>query len=134
MKRGQHAIGLVLLGIVAIIAIIGLVLLISRPSSAYVPRPASPLIISTQTLNWYTLVGFTHNSGNLGWCMQQSVSNGGFKEALNGETPNCLTVSSQIVPEDVYPLFTQASQGQGFATACFTSFNQAQPRVCTGGI
>lgn len=134
MKRGQHTIGLVLLGIVAIIALIGLVLLISRPSSAYVPRTASPLIISTQTLNWYTLVGFMHNSDNLGWCVQQSVSGGGFKEALNGETPNCLTVASQSVPDAVYPLYTQASKGQGFATACFTSFNQPQPRVCTGGI
>lgn len=134
MKRGQHTIGLVLLGIVAIIALIGLVLLISQPSSAYVPRPASPLVINTQTLNWYKLVGFMPNQDSLTYCSQQSVANGGWKEALGGETPMCLTLSAQSVSGDLYPLFSQASKGYGYATACFTSFNQAQPRVCTGGI
>jgi len=63
MKRGQTGIGLVILGVVAIIAIIGLVLLFTRASSsgAYVSWPGYPTARSGigQSYAWGTNVGIT---------------------------------------------------------------------------
>lgn len=129
-KKGDTNIALILLGIVAIIAVVGLILLMTRPVDAYVePRAYQQPLLHVGELNWNNLVAFASTNNAAQECAQLDTAQGGFRDLLNGEQPNCVAVPQHAVPQQ-WQFYWQTTAQGGAAVACFTSFAQSQPVVC----
>jgi len=126
MKKAQQSIAIVLLGIVALIAIVGLIILMSKPTGASIdPRTYTAPLVQTQSFNWNSLVGFTASNDKVAQCAA-----GQWSQTLNGQQPACYAVTQDYVPSYLGALYVHASGEQGFAVACFAQTQVRTPTVC----
>lgn len=99
MKKGQTNIALVLLGIVAIIALIGLILLAKKTPTGAV---YGGQILGNGPLNWANVFGFTPNLESAeSWCPYHTIDEGGFLDVLQlwGDSNyRCFAVPPESVP------------------------------------
>ncbi len=142
MKRGQQSIALVLLGIVAIIAIIGLILLMKKtPSGEFVnPYNVKPFALNTERLNWDNLFAFATTLDDAkGWCSQRTVAEGGFREIAQGGQFDCYPVQATIIPQQ-YRFYYNTLKDMNPRippVACFTTEKPEgynYPLVCGPGL
>lgn len=113
MKKGQTNIALVLLGIVAIVALIGLILLVKKTPTGAV---YGGQILWSGPLRWENIFGWMPNWESKGWCMYTGYTNGGFNGVLQREGEGfyrCYAVPPESVP-DIYK-----SYNERYPIACF---------------
>ena len=105
-KRGQTNIALVLLGIVAIVALIGLILLMKKTPTGAV---YGGQILWSGPLNWNNVLGFTPNLESAeSWCPYHTIEEGGFLDAvqLQGKgNYRCYAVPPESVPAEYWNYF-----------------------------
>ncbi len=108
VKKAQQNIALVLLGLVAIIALIGLVMLMKKtPSGAYYnPYYDKPYILESGPLSWENVFGFAPNlEAAESWCPYHTIEEGGFLDVLQlwGKgNYRCFAVPPESVPESYW--------------------------------
>ncbi len=97
-KRGQTNIALILLGIVAIVALIGLILLVKKTPTGSV---YGGQILWSGPLNWNKVFGWMPNFESESWCMYHTIEEGGFNDVLQlvGDSNyRCYAVPPESVP------------------------------------
>ena len=132
--KGQLSISLVLLGIVAIIAVIGLVLLMKTPSGAYYnPSYDKPYVLVSGPLNWDSLFAFAATFEDAeGWCPNHRIDEGGFLDILQrvGKKQfRCYVVPPDQVPPEYRPYYQQIYGVKPYIApvACFLGSGAVRP-------
>lgn len=148
MDNLKERLGLVLLGIIAIIAVIGLILLMSNATSGAVSYKSIGIIgpkpyIGTGGYNWdRDLVGFMPERGVASWCASTLKKDGGFQDVGQRQgikDYSCFVIDRLSLPPRLWPYFDQvsytyAAQRGIRVMACFASGMRTpppEPIVCT---
>ncbi len=107
MNKAQVKLGLTLLGIIAIVALSGLMLLVAKSPSghvSYVYTTQKPTVLVSGPLNWDNLFALANSlEAAESWCPYNSIKDGGFLDVLQktGDEPfNCYVVPVESVPEE----------------------------------
>ncbi|HLF54709.1 MAG TPA: hypothetical protein VI612_03240 [Candidatus Nanoarchaeia archaeon] len=134
MKKGQQSIALVLLGVVAIIAIIGLILLMKKTPSGYqVYNYDKPYILESGPLNWENLFAFAASFEDAeGWCPNHRISEGGFLDILQrtgNKQYRCYVVPPDKVPPQYRPFYQEvySIKPRIAPVACFLGSGMTRP-------
>lgn len=148
MRKGQQSIALVLLGIVAIIAVIGLILLVKKtPSGSYYnPSYDKPYVLESGPLNWENLfaIAATLEDAEM-WCPYHKIEEGGFLDVLQrvgSKQFRCYVVPPDVVPEEYRPYYQQIYGVKPYIApvACFLGSGRTRPEgytyplYCNSGI
>lgn len=133
--KRQLSVALVLLGVVAIIAVIGLILLIKKtPSGSYYnPSYDKPYVLVSGPLNWDTLFAFAATFEDAeGWCPNHSIAEGGFLDVLQragNKQFRCYVVPPKEVPPEYRPYYQDiyATKPNIAPVACFLGSGAVRP-------
>jgi hypothetical protein len=113
MKRGQTNIALVLLGIVAIVALIGLILLVKKTPTGAV---YGGQVLWSGPLKWENVFGWMPNFESESWCKYNKIADGGFLDVLQQQGEGnyrCYAVPPESVPH-LYRTYNER-----YPIACF---------------
>jgi hypothetical protein len=114
MKRGNQSIALVLLGMVALIALVGMLLMLKKTPSGnyYDPYYDKPYVMVNGPLNWDNLLGFAPSLETAeSWCPQHTISEGGFLDVLQMTGKGqfrCYVPSPEAIPPEFRPYYKSA--------------------------